>query len=148
MNSAFPSRKMRDCELAHTFCFWKLFRIFTGKMTRGLSLRVVFSLLLQDTLLCQDDQENTDLLGSRSHSPPSAPRSMTFPDTRSPLTFIHLSTFHSPAWHLQTSLAAEKTAIDRNTHGVNDSSIPLLQVHDSLVILQPKKTLQPHPAAL
>ena len=50
MNSAFPSRKMRDCELAHTFCFWKLFRIFTGKMTRGLSLRMVFSLLFQDTL--------------------------------------------------------------------------------------------------
>ena len=52
MNSAFPSRKMRDCELAHTFCFWKLFRTFTGKMTRGLSLRMVFSLLFQDTLLC------------------------------------------------------------------------------------------------
>ena len=51
MNSAFPSRKMRDCELAHTFCFWKLFRTFTGKMTKGLSLRMVFSLLFQDTLL-------------------------------------------------------------------------------------------------
>ena len=50
VNSAFPSRKMRDCELAHTFCFWKLFRTFTGKMTRGLSLRMVFSLLFQDTL--------------------------------------------------------------------------------------------------
>ena len=51
MNSAFPSRKMKDCELAHTFCFWKLFRTFTGKMTRGLSLRMVSSLLFQDTLL-------------------------------------------------------------------------------------------------
>ena len=49
MNSAFPSRKMRDCELAHTFCFWKLFPTFAGKMTRGLSLRMVFSLLFQDT---------------------------------------------------------------------------------------------------
>ena len=29
----------------------KLFRSFTGRMTRGLSLRMVFSLLLQDTLL-------------------------------------------------------------------------------------------------
>ena len=29
----------------------KLLRIFTGKMTRGLSLRMVFSLLFQDTLL-------------------------------------------------------------------------------------------------
>ena len=29
----------------------KLFRTFTGKMTRGLSLRMVFSLLFQDTLL-------------------------------------------------------------------------------------------------
>ena len=29
----------------------KLFRIFTGKMTRGLSLRMIFSLLFQDTLL-------------------------------------------------------------------------------------------------
>ena len=29
----------------------KLFRTFTGRMTRGLSLRMVFSLLLQDTLL-------------------------------------------------------------------------------------------------
>ena len=28
----------------------KLFRTFTGKMTRGLSLRMVFSLLFQDTL--------------------------------------------------------------------------------------------------
>ena len=54
MNSAFPSRKMRDCELAHTFCFWKLFRTFTGKMTRGLSLRMVFSLLFQDTLFFVD----------------------------------------------------------------------------------------------
>ena len=41
---------MRDCELAHTFCFWKLLRTFTGKMTRGLSLRMIFSLLFQDTL--------------------------------------------------------------------------------------------------
>ena len=41
---------MRDYKLAHTFCFWKLFRTFTGKMTRGLSLRMVFSLLFQDTL--------------------------------------------------------------------------------------------------
>ena len=30
----------------------KLFRTFTGRMTRGLSLRMVFSLLFQDTLLC------------------------------------------------------------------------------------------------
>ena len=30
---------------------FKLFRAFTGKMTRGLSLRMVFSLLFQDTLL-------------------------------------------------------------------------------------------------
>ena len=29
----------------------KLFRTFTGKMTRGLSLRMVFSLLFEDTLL-------------------------------------------------------------------------------------------------
>ena len=29
----------------------KLFCIFTGKITRGLSLRMVFSLLFQDTLL-------------------------------------------------------------------------------------------------
>ena len=29
----------------------KLFRTFTGKMTRGLSLRMIFSLLFQDTLL-------------------------------------------------------------------------------------------------
>ena len=29
----------------------KLFRTLTGKMTRGLSLRMVFSLLFQDTLL-------------------------------------------------------------------------------------------------
>ena len=29
----------------------KLFRTFTGRMTRGLSLRMVFSLLFQDTLL-------------------------------------------------------------------------------------------------
>ena len=29
----------------------KLFHIFTGKMTRGLSLRMVFSLLFVDTLL-------------------------------------------------------------------------------------------------
>ena len=65
MNNAFPSRKMRDCELAQTFCFWKpystrvrcrkyfplkLFRTFTGKMTRGLSLRMIFSLLFVDTL--------------------------------------------------------------------------------------------------
>ena len=28
----------------------KLFRTFTGRMTRGLSLRMVFSLLFQDTL--------------------------------------------------------------------------------------------------
>ena len=28
----------------------KLFRTFTGKMTRGLSLRMIFSLLFQDTL--------------------------------------------------------------------------------------------------
>ena len=33
----------------------KLFRTFTGKMTRGLSLRMVFSLLFQDTLLCGVD---------------------------------------------------------------------------------------------
>ena len=32
----------------------KLFRTFTGKMTRGLSLRMVFSLLFQDTLLSVD----------------------------------------------------------------------------------------------
>ena len=32
----------------------KLFRTFTGKMTRGLSLRMVFSLLFQDTLLSID----------------------------------------------------------------------------------------------
>ena len=32
------------------YCFWKLFRTFAGKMTRGLSLRMVFSLLFQDTL--------------------------------------------------------------------------------------------------
>ena len=29
----------------------KLFRTFTGRMTKGLSLRMVFSLLFQDTLL-------------------------------------------------------------------------------------------------
>ena len=29
----------------------KLFRTFTGKRTKGLSLRIVFSLLFQDTLL-------------------------------------------------------------------------------------------------
>ena len=29
----------------------KLFRTFTGEMTKGLSLRIVFSLLFQDTLL-------------------------------------------------------------------------------------------------
>ena len=71
MNSAFPSKKMRDCELAHTFCFWKLFRTFTGKMTRGLSLRMVFSLLFQDTLFVDlstkmvvDDSENSSCISS------------------------------------------------------------------------------------
>ena len=54
----FPSRKMRDCELAHMFCFWKLFRSFTGKMTRGLSLRMVLSLLFQDTLFFTTDLES------------------------------------------------------------------------------------------
>ena len=32
------------------YFLFKLFRTFTGKMTRGLSLRMVFSLLFQDTL--------------------------------------------------------------------------------------------------
>ena len=41
-------RALSDRTKAHRFL--KLFRTFTGKMTRGLSLRMVFSLLFQDTL--------------------------------------------------------------------------------------------------
>ena len=33
----------------------KLFRTFTGRMTKGLSLRMVFSLLFQDTLFIGHD---------------------------------------------------------------------------------------------
>ena len=66
MNNAFPSRKMKDdCELAHIVsgnrtstrvrwrtCFpLKLFRNFTEKRTRALSLQMVFSLLFPETLL-------------------------------------------------------------------------------------------------
>ena len=44
----------------------KLFRTFTGRMIRGLSLRMVFSLLFQDTLLVsmrypEGDGVNTSL---------------------------------------------------------------------------------------
>ena len=38
MNSAFPSRKMGDCELAHTFCFWKPYK-HTRKMAKVLSFQ-------------------------------------------------------------------------------------------------------------
>ena len=40
MNSAFPSRKMRDCELAHTFCFWKPYK-HTRKMAQILSFQTI-----------------------------------------------------------------------------------------------------------
>ena len=57
-----PKLNMRKCSstilyAAYTFRPYKstpvlkLFRTFTGRMTRGLSLRMVFSLLFQDTLL-------------------------------------------------------------------------------------------------
>ena len=40
MNSAFPSRKMRDCELARTFCFWKPYK-HTRKMAKVLSFQTI-----------------------------------------------------------------------------------------------------------
>ena len=40
MNNAFPSRKMRDCELAHTFCFWKPYK-HTRKMAKVLSFETI-----------------------------------------------------------------------------------------------------------
>ena len=40
MNSAFPSRKMRDCELAHSFCFWKTYK-HTRKMAKVLSFKTI-----------------------------------------------------------------------------------------------------------
>ena len=36
MNSGLPSRKMRDCELVHNFCFWKPYK-HTRKMAKVLS---------------------------------------------------------------------------------------------------------------
>ena len=58
MNNGFPSKKMRDYELAHTFCFWKPYKHtrkmakvlyfetiphFYWKKDKGLSLQIVFS---------------------------------------------------------------------------------------------------------
>ena len=40
MNGVFPSRKMRDCELAHTFCFWKPYK-HTRKMAKLLSFEPI-----------------------------------------------------------------------------------------------------------
>ncbi|CAN0304860.1 unnamed protein product, partial [Ascophyllum nodosum] len=40
MNSAFPSRKMRDCELARTFRFWKPYK-HTRKMAKVLSFQTI-----------------------------------------------------------------------------------------------------------
>ena len=40
MNSAFPSRKMRDCELAHTFCFLKQYK-HTRMMAKELSSETI-----------------------------------------------------------------------------------------------------------
>ena len=41
----------------------KLFRTFTGRMTRGLSLRMVFSLLFQDTLFSAELRNCTTMAG-------------------------------------------------------------------------------------
>ena len=40
MNNAFPSRKMKDCELAHSFCFWKPYK-HTRKMAKVLSFETI-----------------------------------------------------------------------------------------------------------
>ena len=40
MNDAFPSRRMRDCELAHSFCFWKPYK-HTRKMAKVLFFETI-----------------------------------------------------------------------------------------------------------
>ena len=40
MNNAFASRKMRDYELAHSFCFWKPYK-HTRKMAKVLSFETI-----------------------------------------------------------------------------------------------------------
>ena len=40
MNNAFPSREMRDCEIAHSFCFWKPYK-HTRKMAKVLSFETI-----------------------------------------------------------------------------------------------------------
>ena len=40
MNNAFLSRKMKDCELAHSFCFWKPYK-HTRKMAKVLSFETI-----------------------------------------------------------------------------------------------------------
>ena len=74
-------------------------------------------------------------------------RSMTLPDVRSPLISVHPFSSHSPAWHIQTNLAAEKTAINRQTHGVNNSPLSLLLVYDFRII-HPPKNAAPFSSAL
>ena len=92
--------------------------------------------------------ENGDPLGSRILSPSSGPRSLlpstsTLHDARSPHC---LDSVQSPskAWLFKTNRSGQKT-MDRNTYGVNDSPILLLQV-DVSVIQPPKRNAAASPS--
>ena len=81
-NNTFPSKKMRNnCELARSLCFWKPFKHtrkmakvlsfetiphFYWKMTRGLSLQMVFSPLFVETLFYAQHPSRRWLLCMRS----------------------------------------------------------------------------------
>ena len=77
--------------------------------------------------------------------------SMTFPDSRPPLTSIHLEPPSTACPYFGTVYSnwpsCEEPAIGRCTYGVNTSPVPLLKAFESQII-DPPKTLQPHPALI
>ena len=100
-----------------------------------------------------DVQEMADPFSSRSHSPPSAPWS-SLPSS---------SSLHGVLWHQFTPLLrwprtivdgmtfsnqpdCGETTIDRNSYGVNDSPVPLLQ--EILRVIHPPKNAAASSCAL
>ena len=73
-----------------------------------------------------------------------APRSMAFPGNRSRHYSDGLGAVVDGMTFSNQS-GCEETAIGRNTHGVKDSPVPLLQVDDPESSIR-RKTLKPHPA--